>query len=138
MLLACANVAFAAQNERLAWNPSVFYSQQENKLWDSLVHDSHFSALTNTAFRATCEQTAAPEALATPRPLLSDGKPKAKIVVNFIIGTDGHVHSPLILQSTDDSRDSIVLNAIRSWKFRPATCNGVPAEADGTVEFSRR
>ncbi len=138
ILLMCAHAMYASPSGCDSMVTGFLSSRQENKLWSALVQDSHFSALTNTASRATCERTADPEALATPQPLLSDGKPQTKIIVNFIIGTDGHVHSPLILKSTDDARDSMVLATIRSWKFRPATCNGVPAEADGTVEFSRR
>jgi TonB family protein len=112
--------------------------KQENDVWASTFRDARFSSITNTEPRTTCENTAAPEPLATPAPLLANGKDGARIVISFIIGTDGQVHSPLILRSSDDARDSTVLSAVRSWKFRPATCNGVPAESDGTVEFSRR
>jgi TonB family protein len=139
LVLGCAIVAFATPETsatRLESTSSL--QQQENKLWASIFRDAHFSAITSAAPRVTCENTAAPEALATPQPLLVDGKPGAKIVISFIIGTDGQVHSPLILKSSDEARDATVLSAVRSWKFRPATCNGIPAESDGTVEFSRR
>ena len=112
--------------------------KQENQLRAATLRGTRFSSITNAAPRVTCENTAAPEPLATPAPLLSDGREGARIVISFIIGTDGQVHSPLILRSSDDARDSTILSAVRSWKFRPATCNGVPAESDGTVEFSRR
>ncbi len=112
--------------------------KQEDHLQAATLRGPRFSSITNAAPRVTCENTAAPEPLATPAPLLSDVKDGARIVISFIIGTDGQVHSPLILRSSDDARDSTILSAVRSWKFRPATCNGVPAESDGTVEFSRR
>jgi TonB family protein len=61
-----------------------------------------------------------------------------KVKVSFIIGTDGHVHSPLILESAGATGDRNVLRTVRTWKYRPATCNGVPTEAEGKIEFSGR
>jgi|SRR5579863_6141795 len=138
LLLVCATTTFA-ERERLAvrCEAGISIQQRESNLWTDF-HRSRLSAFTTSAPRVTCERTDAPEALATPQPLLTGNQPSAKIVVSFIIGTDGQVHSPLILQSAGEARDATVLTAVRSWKFRPATCNGVPAEADGTVEFSRR
>ena len=61
-----------------------------------------------------------------------------KITVSFIIGTDGKVHSPLILESNGSSEDATVLNTIRAWRYRPAMCNGVPTEAEAKIGFSSR
>ena len=61
-----------------------------------------------------------------------------KVKVSFIIGADGRVHSPLILQSGGTVGDRNVLQTVRAWRYRPATCNGVPTEAEGKIEFSRR
>jgi TonB family protein len=61
-----------------------------------------------------------------------------KIKVSFIVGADGLVQSPLILQSAGGSGDRNVLRSVRAWRYRPATCNGVPMEAEGKIEFSRR
>jgi len=30
------------------------------------------------------------------------------------------------------------LQTVRYWRYRPATCNGVPTEAEGKIEFSLR
>jgi len=62
----------------------------------------------------------------------------AKVKVSFIIGTDGRVHSPLILESAGATGDRSVLRTVRAWKYRPATCNGVPTETEGKIEFSTR
>jgi TonB family protein len=60
------------------------------------------------------------------------------VKVSFIIGTDGRVHSPLILESSGMVGDRHVLRTVRSWRYRPATCNGVPTEIEGKIEFSSR
>jgi TonB family protein len=62
----------------------------------------------------------------------------AKVKVSFIVGADGRVHSPIILQSSGVLGDRNVLQTVRNWRYRPATCNGVPIETEGRIEFSRR
>jgi hypothetical protein len=48
------------------------------------------------------------------------------------------VHSPLILESAGLAGDRRVLQTVRTWRYRPATCNGVPTEIEGKIEFSSR
>lgn len=111
---------------------------REHQIWTSPTRDSHFAAVSHTTARASCEAAKPPEALATPNPLLDKPDPSAKITVSFIIGTDGRVHSPLILESAGPSEDRTVLDTVRYWRYRPALCNGVPTEAEGKIEFSSR
>lgn len=106
----------------------------EHQLWTAAMHDS----VPHATARPSCEATQPPQALATPNPLLDQPDPNGKITVSFIIGADGRVHSPLILESAGPGEDRTVLNAVRSWRYRPAMCNGVPTEAEGKIEFSSR
>jgi TonB family protein len=108
----------------------------ERQVWTSALRDSRFAAIPRATTRARCEAASSPEPLATPNPLLDTPDLSATISVSFIIGTDGRVHSPLILESAGSSPDRKVLNAVRSWRYRPAMCNGVPTEAEGNIEFS--
>jgi TonB family protein len=78
------------------------------------------------------------EALATPDPLLAATGSIDKVAVSFIIGADGQVHSPVILESAGSLEDRNVLNALQSWRYRPAMCNAAPAESESRVEFSSR
>jgi TonB family protein len=111
---------------------------REHLIWTSSVHDSKFATVPHTSARSSCAATQPPQALATPNPLLDQPESTTKITVSFIIGADGLVHSPLILESAGPSEDRTVLNAVRSWRYRPALCNGVPTEAEGKIEFSSR
>ena len=110
----------------------------EQQVWASAVHDSEFAAIPHVSTHNSCAATQPPEALATPNPLLDQPEPANKVTVSFIIGTDGRVHSPLILESNGSSEDQSVLDAVRSWRYRPAMCNGVPTEAEAKIEFSSR
>jgi len=104
----------------------------------ALARASQFVDVVHVSSRRTCQQIQAPEALETPNPLFSPATTDEKVTVSFIIGTDGRVHSPLILQSAGLAGDRRVLQTVRTWKYRPATCNGIPTEIEGKVEFSIR
>lgn len=111
---------------------------RERQLWKSAVRGSQFADITHTGVTSRCEASKAPEALTTPDPLLYLAEPSAKVTVSFIIGIDGRIYSPLILESAGSTEDQNVLSAVRSWRYRPARCNGVPTETEGKIEFSRR
>ncbi len=113
-------------------------ADREHQLWKSPNRAAEFSDIQHVSARARCEDTQPPEALTTPNPLLGPAETGLKVKVSFIVGADGRVHSPLILQSAGTVGDRSVLRTVRTWRYRPATCNGVPTEAEGKIEFSRR
>jgi hypothetical protein len=110
---------------------------RERQLW-TLAYSVRFTSTARLIAPARCEATEPPEALATPDPLLNTAGLSVKVTISVIIGIDGRVHSPLILDGPGSSEDRIVLNAVRSWRYRPATCNGVPTEVEGKIAFSSR
>jgi TonB family protein len=84
-----------------------------------------------------CPSALPPKPLATPLPAF----PKAvrgKVKMSFMIGTDGRLHNLMVLNSAGRAADSKAFNALRQWRYQPATCNGIPMEAEGTVEFPGR
>jgi TonB family protein len=101
-----------------------------------LIRASQFVDVRHVSSRPNCEAVQPPEALTTPDPLFTIDTQGRKVAVSFIIGRDGHVHSPLILESAGLAGDRRVLQTVRTWRYRPATCNGVPTETEGKVEFS--
>jgi TonB family protein len=113
-------------------------SGRERQLSRGLKRAAEYSDLPHVSARSRCEDTQLPQALTTPDPLLVPAQPGMKVKVSFIIGADGRVHSPLILQSGGSVGDRNVLRTVRNWRYRPATCNGVPTDAEGKIEFSRR
>lgn len=111
---------------------------REQQIWREPVRDSQFADVPHTTARSRCEETHPPEALTTPNPLLDGADPEVKVKVSFIVGIDGRVHSPLILESAGSSEDRTVLETVRRWRYRPAMCNGVPTETEAKIEFSSR
>ena len=111
---------------------------RERQFTRSLVRAAQFVDVRHISSRPSCGDVQAPEALTTPDPLFTTSAFGHKVKVSFIIGIDGRVHSPLILESGGLAGDRRVLQTVRSWRYRPATCNGVPTETEGKVEFSTR
>jgi TonB family protein len=112
--------------------------QREGLVMNTLRRAAQYVDVPHISSRRTCAAIEAPEALTTPDPLFTTAINGRKVKVSFIIGTDGRVHSPLILESAGVAGDRRVLQTVRTWRYRPATCNGVPTETEGKVEFSNR
>jgi TonB family protein len=142
LIVAASAVAFAVNTSApSASAPSqrpANLEQRELHLSKSLARASQFVNISHISSRPSCADVQPPEELATPDPLLAPGTHGKKIKISFIIGTDGRVHSPLILESAGLAGDRHVLQTVRTWRYRPATCNGVPTETEGKIEFSGR
>jgi TonB family protein len=113
-------------------------ARRDRQILPVLKRASQFANVPHVSSRPSCEDVEPPQALATPNPLFSSSSYGRKVKVSFIIGTDGRVHSPLILESSGLIGDWHVLQAVRIWRYRPATCNGVPTETEAKIEFSSR
>jgi len=113
-------------------------AESEKALRRMLAHISEFSPMSEPLALPACGEVRAPEALLTPDPLLHLKDDALHVRVSFIVGSDGHVHSPFILDSGGPEEDQMVLRAIRVWRYRPALCNGVPTDSEARVRFSLR
>ncbi len=81
--------------------------------------------------RISCARTTDPEPISTPNPVLeSMDEP---VVVNFIIGWNGEVYEPLMLSGENERDNREVLRIVKTWRFRPATCNEVPVDTAGSA-----
>jgi TonB family protein len=118
--------------------PASSFKQRESTVSRTLTRASQFVDVPHLSLQPACEDIQPPEALTTPNPLFPPVIRGQRIKVSFIIGTDGRVHSPLILESAGLARDRHVLQTVRTWRYRPATCNGVATETEGKIEFSSR
>ena len=75
--------------------------------------------------------------LMTPFPAFPKGR-CGSLKIRFVIGTDGRLHKMAVINSAGHVADSKAFNALRRWRYEPATCNGVPIETEGIVEFPVR
>lgn len=75
-----------------------------------------------------------------PDPEYSDAARKAKfqgtVVVGVIIGTDGHVYDPRIVQPLGLGLDQKALQAVLLWRFEPAKKRGRPVRVAANIEVN--
>ena len=128
---------FSAASVQIATSPTGL-AERERQAWKTPARAAEFSEVPHVSARARCAETQPPQALTTPNPMLIPAASGLKVKVSFIVGSDGRVHSPLILESSGAAGDRNVLRTVRMWRYRPAMCNGVPTEAEGKIEFSHR
>lgn len=114
------------------------FLRREHEVSRRLVRASQFVDVPHISLQRACQEIRPPQALTTPDPFFTPTERNGKVKVSFIIGTDGRVHSPLILESAGAAGDHHILQTVRFWRYRPATCNGVPTETEGKIEFSGR
>ena len=77
----------------------------------------------------TCGTMAYPIPTNSPHPIM---RPRAVAKIDFIIGYDGRVYSPFFLVSYNINERE-VMNVVKSYRFHPMTCNGVPVDSEGIV-----
>lgn len=137
LLLAMPAMTLAVSTHALQLR-STTLEQRELRLTKTLIRATQFAGVPHSSARQACEEIQPPQPLTTPDPRFAAFSQGGKVKVSFIIGTDGRVHSPLILESAGLAGDRRVLETVRTWRYRPATCNGVPTETEGKIEFSSR
>jgi TonB family protein len=133
-LLTFCGAGFASTNSAVAHQAKV--TPPAPAISSALNRSAEFVDVAHVSSTPGCVDVHPPQALATPDPVLGSSQAR-KVKISFIIGTDGRVHSPLILESAGSSGDRQVLQTVGTWRYRPATCNGVPTEIEGKIEFSR-
>ena len=138
ILLSIASIATSARTTSAALSASSAIDHRERHVSLTLRRAAQYVDVPHISSRPACADVEPPQALTTPDPLITSSASSGKIKVSFIIGTDGRVHSPLILESAGVAGDRRVLQTVRTWRYRPATCNGVPTETEGKIEFSNR
>ncbi len=145
--MAAAALALAALGSAAAWSvvphsqrgfaPRTLLAEREQSLHRTSVHISEFTPVWEPLAPPPCGDERPPEALLTPDPLLPPQDDDVHVRVTFIIGADGQVHSPFILESGGWREDQTILRAVRHWRYRPALCDGVPIAAEARVRFAR-
>lgn len=136
ILLPAAGFAAVAPAAVLT-SPAEFHDAVHAQLASGRVHLLKFQPLEEADVAMECESTEPPLALATPHAWVAAIPDNTKIVVNFIIGTDGQVYSPFVLDGrASNSLYRKLVSEVRRWHYRPALCNGVPTDAEVRVQLS--
>jgi protein TonB len=60
-------------------------------------------------------------------------KVQGVVILQALIGTDGHVHNVTVLRSVDPRLDQAATDAVTQWIYSPALRNGQPVAVTVTV-----
>jgi protein TonB len=75
----------------------------------------------------------------SPRPPVTDRSllpaVEQKIVVDVTLDTQGNVVSVTLVHGFGNRLDQLVLDAVKTWRFQPATVNGKPVATESEVIF---
>ena len=134
--LCVGDLSFARDNSFCEQATGRSFAKRESAILRPAIQNARFSEIPRFSARPSCQNTRPPQALATSTPSLPGADASEKLIVSFIVGTDGKVHGALILQGGDDWTDRLLLQTLHHWRYRPAMCNGVPTESEAKVEFS--
>lgn len=128
-----ASLAMSGRTQRGAGERGVL-ADRERQVLGLAAHETAFSTVLHGPTANVCQTVRPPEPLATPDPSLDEMQVNS-LIVSFIIGTDGHVISALVVDGASPDEDRSTLEAVQLWRYRPALCNGEPIEAEARVSF---
>lgn len=78
-----------------------------------------------------------PTPVYAPDPDLPERKtPKNPVVLGLSVAVDGSARDLRVLRSVNEKFDRAAMKAVEKWRFKPATCDGVPIETMISVEVS--
>jgi hypothetical protein len=103
------------------------------------VESTLFEIPAKTMELENCENGQWPKAVdtkLTPRSEYAMTATNARIGVYAFIDKQGQVAALKMLGWVGPAYDAEVMNAVRKWRFKPATCNGQPVNAVMTIELS--
>jgi hypothetical protein len=83
-----------------------------------------------------CENMAPAKMIRATRPQMPRGAPSGQNSFWVVIGTDGHVEQGGLISSAGGPLDRAAADAMKTWLFRPAMCNGMPIRSKTTATFS--
>jgi hypothetical protein len=83
----------------------------------------------------SCAAFTPPQAISERTPVGLGNDTQAKL--NFVITRDGEVGAIVVLHlSAGDEGD--LIGAVMGWRFRPATCDGIPIDSEANLELQSR
>jgi TonB family protein len=94
--------------------------------WNETVH---FAPVRDR--QRSCAIYMPPELISRREPLGAKG---ANAILNFVITRRGEVNDLVLLNSAGASNNAAA-NAVSGWRFRPATCDGVPTDSEATLQL---
>lgn len=82
-----------------------------------------------------CENMAPPRMIRATRPQMPRNAGTGESRFWLVVGADGHVEQGGLIESAGRALDRAAAEAMKTWLFRPAMCQGLPIRAKTTATF---
>ena len=106
------------------------------------LNDDLFKPPDNAVVVEVCDHEKPPEAISAPEPNFPRGAKEARqealTVVSALINNEGRVIAAQALGSDPYGFGQITADAVRTWRFKPATCDGRPVATQMNIEMDFR
>jgi TonB family protein len=106
------------------------------------ANDDLFKVPPNALEIERCDDEKPPVAVSTPEPSFpkgaKDARQEAITVINVVLNNEGKIVSAEALGPDSYGFGKNSVDSIKTWQFKPATCNGRPVAAEMNVEMSFR
>jgi len=104
------------------------------------LDDKLFSIPPDTIEVGNCKNIRPPQAVSTPEPdfpvSASRENKQVMLLLSAIVNKEGRVEEIEVLNPGSDGFDAPARDAVRNWKFKPATCGGQPVNMEMSLEIS--
>jgi TonB family protein len=106
------------------------------------ANDDLFKVPQNALEIERCDDEKPPVAISTPEPSFpkdaKDARQEAISVINVVLNNEGKVVSAEALGTDSYGFGQNTVDSVKTWRFKPATCNGRPVAAEMNIEMSFR
>ncbi len=103
------------------------------------LDDKLFSIPPDTIEIGNCKDMRPPQAVSAPEPKFpvsaSRENKQALLLLSAIVNKEGRVEEIEVLNPGTDGFDETAKDAVRTWKFKPATCGGQPVNMEMSLEI---
>ena len=106
------------------------------------LNDDLFKVPDNAVEVEQCDHEKPPQAMSTPEPSFpkgaKDARREAITVVYALVNNEGRVVSAEAPGADPYGFAEITVDTVKTWRFKPATCNGRPVATEMNIEMSFR
>ncbi len=106
------------------------------------LNDDLFKVADNAVEVEGCDHEKPPEAISTPEPSFpkgaKDARQEALTVVYALVNNEGRVVSAEALGADPYGFAKITVDTVKTWRFKPATCDGRPVAMEMNIEMEFR
>jgi TonB family protein len=104
------------------------------------IADAEFAAGPGFEARPWCDKTTPAKPVKRPDPHYPPAARlqglEATVVVFGEVGLDGQFHNPAVITTGGPDFDAEAIDALKNWRFQPASCHGIPIPVEINIEIN--